>query len=240
MYNTNFWHKHHLHSKKVILFLFCVFSFSAFAQRNVLENDIKFAKRPYHFGIHLAGNMGDFKLKHSALFATDDSILAVNNKLGFGFELGALFSYHINKHFEFRVIPTFSFLEKNMHFTFADESKPKVSIPQIYFDLPLEIKFKSQPLKDIKVYAIAGLKYGYDIGANMNDRKRNGFPQKKNDFGVVYGVGLEIHFPLFILSPEIKVFNSVLNTHEKNNSVYNKYLEGVYNRTFTFSINFEG
>ncbi|HNF48695.1 MAG TPA: outer membrane beta-barrel protein [Chitinophagales bacterium] len=241
MYNTDFWHKHNLYGKKIILFLFCCISLHSLAQRNVLENDIKFARRPYHFGIHLAANMGDYKINHSALFAVSDSVLAITNKLGVGFEIGALFSYHINKYLELRTVPSFSFTSKNLEFTFSDESKKKKDIPQIYFDFPIEIKFKSQPLRDIKVYAIGGLKYGYDIGGNINDRKKTGMPhQKLNDFGVVYGVGLEIHFPLFILSPEIKAFNSVLNIHKQDQEIFAPYIKGLYNRTFTFSINFEG
>ena len=31
-----------------------------------MENDLKFARKPYHFGIHLAANFGDLKVKHNA------------------------------------------------------------------------------------------------------------------------------------------------------------------------------
>lgn len=243
MQNVNVWYQYHLYSKKVIaaciLFMCCMCSF---AQRNVMENDMKFARKPYHFGIHLAANFGDLKVKHSAAFAYSDSILSIKSKYGIGFEIGALISYHINKYFEFRTVPGFAFNNKNLIYQFSDlSSVEKKSLPQIYFDLPFEIKFKSEPLKDVKIYAIAGIKYGYDIGANFKNRKDPDMPhQLKHDFGVNYGVGLEIHFPLFILCPEFKVFNSVLNIHRKENSVYSKYIDGLHNRTFTFSLNFEG
>ncbi len=215
---------------------------ASFAQRNVMENDLKFARKPYHFGIHLGANMSDFKVKHSEYFTFSDSVLAVKSKWGIGFELGALISYHINKHFEFRTLPTFAFNNKNLYYEFdGAPSAKKVDIPQIYFDLPFEVKFKSDPLKDIKLYAVAGLKYGFDIGSRFKARRDANIPQQSpHDFGINYGVGIEIHFPLFILSPEFKVFNSVLNIHQRNNYILARPIDGLHNRTFMFSLNFEG
>jgi hypothetical protein len=89
---------------------------------------------------------------------------------------------------------------------------------------------------------VAGLKYGYDMGTNFKDRKKQDKPkQSPHDFAVNYGVGVEIHFPLFILSPEFKVSNSILNLHKSDSSNdFSKYMKGLYNRQFTFSLNFEG
>lgn len=242
MQNIDFRHQYHLYRREVILLLFLVIPAFVFGQRNVMENDLKFARKPYHFGIHLASGFGDFKIKQNALFATSDSILSIKSKYDVNFEIGALISYHINKYVELRTLPGFLFSNKSLSYEFGDATSKKKSAPQVYFDFPVEVKIKSEPLKDIKLYLVAGLKYGYDIGSNFKDRKKIDQPiQKANDFGVNYGVGIEIHFPLFILSPEFKVYNSVLNIHQQDNSLpYSKYLKGLYNRNFTFSINFEG
>jgi hypothetical protein len=242
MQTINFWHKHHIYCRKVAVILLLLLPALVFSQRNVMENDLKFSRKPYHFGIHLAGGFSDFKIKHSDAFAQSDSIFAVTSKYGIGFEIGALASYHINKYVEFRTLPSFVFSDKNITYEFADESVVKKTIPQIFFDLPFEMKFKSEPLKDIKLYLIAGVKYSYDLGGNFKARKDRDMPkQSAHDFGVNYGVGLEIHFPLFVLSPEFKVFNSVLNIHKQDSElIYSKYMRGLYNRSFTFSINFEG
>lgn len=207
-----------------------------------MENDLKFARKPYHFGIHLAAGISDYKIKHNELFAQSDSILSITSKYGIGFEIGALASYHLHKYVEIRTLPSFVFSDKNLTYEFGDGTITKKSIPQVYFDFPIEFKFKSQPLKDVKLYLVAGLKYGYDLGSNFKARKDQNQPrQSAHDFGVNYGVGVEIHFPLFVLSPEFKVFNSVLNIHQQDNNLsFSKYMKGLYNRSFTFSINFEG
>ena len=242
MQTINIWHKHHIHWRKIILIVFIFFPAFVFSQRNVMENDLKFARKPYHFGIHLAAGLGDFKIKQNELFAISDSIYSIKSKYGIGFEIGALMSYHLHKYVEIRTLPSFLFSDKNLTYEFSDGTFRKKTVPQIYFDLPIEVKIKSEPLKDVKLYLVAGLKYGYDIGGNFKARKAADQPkQSAHDFGVNYGVGIEIHFPLFILSPEFKVFNSVLNIHQQDNTLpYSKFMKGLYNRNFTFSINFEG
>lgn len=242
MQTINFRDKYHLHCRKIILAVFIFLPACMFSQRNVMENDMKYAAKPYHFGIHLGVGLADFKIKQNEAFALSDSILSIKSKYGAGFEIGAIMSYHINKYVELRSVPSFMFSDKNLTYNFGDGTVVKKTISQIYFDMPVEMKFKSEPLKDIKFYLVAGLKYGYDIGGNFKVRKQADMPrQSAHDFGVNYGVGLEIHFPLFILSPEFKVFNSVLNIHKPDNSLpYSKYMNGLYNRSYTFSINFEG
>lgn len=242
MQTINIWHKHHLHWRKIILMVLLLLPELVFGQRNVMENDLKFSRKRYHFGIHLAGGLGDFKIRHNALFGASDSILSLKSKSGYNFEIAALMSYHINKYLEIRTVLGFSFANKQLNYNFSDETAQTKSIDQIYFDLPVELKIKSEPLKDVKLYLIAGLKYGYDIGGNFKARKSLDMPRlSAHDFGVNYGAGIEIHFPLFILSPEFRVFNSVLNLHKQNETIpYSRFLKGLYNRTFTFSINFEG
>lgn len=242
MQTINIWHKHHLYCRKIVLLFLALLPTLVFSQRNVMENDLKFSRKPYHFGIHLGGGFSDFKIKHSEFFALSDSILSVKSKYGIGFEIGALASFHINKYVELRTLPSFVFSDKNLTYEFADASVVKKTIPQIFFDLPLEMKFKSEPLKDIKLYLVAGVKYAYDLGGNFKVRRNPDIPkQLAHDFGVNYGIGMEIHFPLFIMSPEFKVFNSVLNIHKQDSElIYSKYMRGLYNRSFTFSINFEG
>ncbi len=242
MQNIDIRNKHYIYCRKIILALILLCHAGLFAQRNVMENDLKFARKPYHFGIHLASGFGDFKIKHGAQFATSDSILSIKSKYDVNFEIAALISYHINKYVELRTMPGFLFSNKSISYEFGDATFKKKSTPQVYFDLPVEIKIKSEPLKDIKLYMVAGLKYGYDVGSNFKDRRKPDQPiQKPNDFGVNYGVGIEIHFPLFILSPEFKMYNSFLNIHQGNDALpYSKYIKGLYNRNFIFSINFEG
>ena len=148
MQNIDIWHKHDLYRGKIILLLLVVLPSFVFSQRNVMENDLKFSRKPYHFGIHLASGFGDFKIKQNALFATSDSILSIKSKYDVNFEIGALISYHINRYVEFRTLPGFVFSNKSLSYVFGDGTSAKKSTPQVYFDLPVEFKIKSEPLKE--------------------------------------------------------------------------------------------
>ncbi len=242
MQTTYFWYQYHLYSRKISLFLLFLVPTFVFSQRNVMENDLKFARKPYHFGIHLSSGFSDFKIKHNELFATSDTILEIKSKYGVDFGIGALISYHLHRYVELRTTPGFIFSNKQLNYTYANASTEKKEIPQIFFDFPIEFKIKSQPLKDIKIYLVAGLRYGYDIGSEFKARKQANMPiQSPHDLAINYGAGLEIHFPLFILSPEFKMSNSVLNSHKYNDVLpASRFIKGLYNRSFTFSLNFEG
>lgn len=222
------------------MFFFCMST--AVAQKNVYENDLKYQRKKYHFGIHLGVGMSDYRIRHSETFALSDTILAIKSKLTLGYEIGGLFAYHINKNFELRVVPTFLFNDKNLNFTYSNNTTEQIKLPTIVYDMPIEIKFKSDPIKDFKIYVVAGMKYSYDIGSKLSGRVKTFVPQQKaNDLSMTYGVGLEIHFPLFILCPEFKMANSFLNTHIKSDGFSNSsFIQRLYNRTFLFSINFEG
>lgn len=222
---------------------------SVLGQRNVYENDMKYHQKKYHFGIHLGANLSNFRIKHSEAFALSDSVLSVRSPYDLGFEIGALAAYHINKNFELRSLPTFAFANKDFTYTFNDGTRSDIKLSQIFFQFPVEIKFKSDPIKDFKIYVVSGLQYGLDLGAKLKDRRFTQTdaglvvpPQlKSHDFAINYGFGFELHFPLFILSPEFKVSNSLLNQNKPvPGNVYSNMLKGLHGRTFLFSINFEG
>jgi len=63
----------------------------------------------------------------------------------------------------------------------------------------------------------------------------------RHDFSVEYGIGFELNFPLFILVPEFKVSNGILDSHSLDPAlIFSNTLDQLKSRTFTFSLNFEG
>jgi hypothetical protein len=212
------------------------------AQQNAYENDLKYARKKYHFGIHLGVGLADYRIRHSEAFALSDSVLSIKSNMTLGYEIGALASYHINKNLELRILPTFLFNDKNLNIKYKDETSEDIKLPTILYEMPVEIKFKSDPIKDFKIYVVAGFKYSYDIGSNLSGRLDTDLPQQKaNDFSINYGVGFEFHFPLFILSPEFKVSNSLLNIYRPTHDfIQSNMIQRIYNRTFLFSLTFEG
>lgn len=243
MYTINFRNKHHISGRKIVgLLLLLVLPFAAEAQRNVERNDARFKKRLFHFGIHMGFNVSDFKVRLSEDFVYNDSILGVRSSGGPGFNLNIMGSLHLSKNFEIKILPGVAFAEKYLNYNIRDVGVTEKKIESIYVETPFQIKFKSDPIKDFKIYVVAGMKYGYDMAANAESRRAEDLVKlTRHDLSVDYGVGFEIHFPLFILAPEFKVSNGLMDVHSPDpNLSFSRALGGLRTRMFLFSINFEG
>lgn len=242
MDSTNVRHKFHILGKKIVFIIAICLPFIGFGQKNVMENDIKFSRRLFHFGINMGVNTSDFKINRGEKFIYDDSIASIDPKSGLGFNLAVLLSIHLAKNWEFRTLPGIAFQDKKLHYEMYEGNPVDQDLNQILMEVPLHIKFKSNPIKDFKFYVFSGLKYSYDVASNSKSRNAEGLVKlNKHDLGLDYGVGFEFHFPLFILSPEFKVSNSLLNAHAYDpNLRFSNVLGGLKNRVFFFGINFEG
>lgn len=221
----------------VAIFIFLI-SAQAKAQFNVHE----LGKKDVYFGIALGVNVADFKVYHPARVPSNDSIRSLTPKLGPGFNLGIICNYQFHKYFDLRFIPTLSFSDKNLRYETLDHQIVNKSISSIYLSFPLLLRFKSEPIKDFRIYVIAGMRYDYDLASNVKARKADDIIKLNNhDVAAEYGIGFMIYFPYFILSPEFKMSHGVINVHSPTPGlIYSRTIERMYSRTFTISLNLEG
>ncbi|MCB0502196.1 MAG: PorT family protein [Bacteroidetes bacterium] len=241
MHSTNIWDKYNLLGRKIIFALLLVMPCLLNAQHNTLENDMRFKKRHIKFGIHMGFNVSNFRAFRNEAFIQADSLFAINAENGTGFNLGIVSSLYLHKNLELRFIPTLVFSEKTLRYEFENSSMPQ-KLESVTIEFPLQVKFKSDPIKDFRIYVIGGMKYGLDLAAKSQARNAENIVKlNKSDFAVEYGVGFEINFPLFILVPEFKVSNGILDVHSRDpNLIFSNTLDRLKNRSFTFSLNFEG
>ena len=242
MDSTYIRNKFNILGKKVIIFVVLSLPILAFGQKNVLENDLKFSRRAFHFGINMGINTSDFKINRGDKFIYEDSISAIDAKAAMGFNLAVLLSIHLSRHWEIRTVPGIAFQDKKLDYQIFDGQPVTQNFNQILMEVPVHIKFKSDPIKDFKFYVISGMKYSYDVASNSKARNAEGIVKlNKHDIALDYGVGFEFHFPLFILSPEFRVSNSFLNAHSYDpNLRFSNVIGALKNRAFFFGINFEG
>jgi hypothetical protein len=232
----------HIHS--LALTAICLFvSVCATAQRgNGNMNYLDFANKPYYFGITLGYVSSDFRIIQSERFIQHDSIKSVTPQFGPGFNLGIVTNLNVGKHFDFRLLPTLSFQERRLTYQMLSGAAVNRGIESVFVEMPFEVRYKSDPYHDVRLYVVAGMKYGFDVASNSRARQAEKLIKvAPSDFSVVYGAGFQIYLPYFILSPEFKVSNGIGNvliydTNLQQSSV----LEQLYTRTFTFSLHFEG
>ena len=81
----------------------------------------------------------------------------------------------------------------------------------------------------------------YDLASNA--KAKNADEQlklKKFDYGVEAGLGFHFYFPMFVLSPELKMSWGLGNLHSRDvNLKYSSVIDKINSRTISFSLTVE-
>lgn len=235
----------HLHCKKIVFFLLFLCSATwAHAQLSGRGNYNfrDFNKKSYYFGINIGFNSSGYKLRQSGFFINNDSIRVTEGSSEVGVNMNMIANLKIGEYFDFRFVPGFSFAQRGFEYTpiYGNQPKFERKIESVFFELPFQLRYKSDPYKDKRMFVVAGLKYSYDVQSNSKSRKST-IKIAPHDFQYEIGVGMQMFYPYFIFSPEIKfsrgLGNILLYDRERNES---RILESVVSQIFTISFNFEG
>ena len=147
---------------------------SALGQRNSVDNyNYKgFQKKPYYFGLNIGINNSGYILNQSRFFIGNDEIRIVEPSSGIGLELHMIANLKLGDHFDFRFLPGFSFASRQLQFTQVSTGETEFNNAEpVYFELPFQLRYKSKPYKDKRVFFIGGLKYGYDVAGNSESKQ---------------------------------------------------------------------
>lgn len=211
---------------------------------NLPDHDDKF----YHLGIALIYNTSHFQVSAHPSFLQQDSILSVNPLNTGGFGLAGLHTLRIADHLEFRVVfPQLMFSYKNLKYniqssTTGQQSTVTKQVESILLGFPVQIKFLSDRIDNFRVYMVGGVNYQYDLASNASARKAQDFVKlKPYDFSIEAGIGFQFYFPIFILSPELKVSDGLINVHDRDPKlIYSSTIDKLNSRMIVFSLIFEG
>jgi hypothetical protein len=211
---------------------------------NLPDHDDKF----YHLGIALIYNNSHFQVSAHASFIQQDSILSVNPLNTGGFGLAGLHTLRITDHLEFRVVfPQLMFSYKNLKYnilstTTGEQSAVTKQVESILLGFPMQIKFLSDRIDNFRVYMLGGVNYQYDLASNASARKAQDLVKlKPYDFSIEAGIGFQFYFPVFILSPELKISDGFINVHDRDpNLIYSSTIDKLNSRMVVFSLIFEG
>ena len=207
-------------------------------------NFLDFNQKPYYFGITLGINSSNFKPFRSKQFLMSDSIQTVESVTGPGFNLGIVTNLKMGDYFDFRFLPTLSFAERNINYDKASRFRDfsRRTVESVFVEMPFQVRYKSAPFHDKRVFVIAGVKYSFDVASDSRSKQAETLVRiSPSDFQLEYGAGLQFFFPFFIFSPELKISQGIGNTLIYNPALQEStVLEKLLSRTFTISLHFEG
>lgn len=179
-----------------------------------------------------------------------------------GFGLGFVVNRRISENFDLRSTPSLIFSDRVMRY----EYEPAPVVPQpvntsiipagfqtsidkkvqaTMFEFPLSLKIKSNRLNNFRAYWIGGAKYSIDIASKKKTFDEGETPinkllkNKRNYLSYETGIGFDLYFEYFKMSPEIKVSYSMNDILQHDNTAFANPLDKTKLRHFTFSLFFE-
>lgn len=222
------------------------FSFAQKYQLNLPNHDDK----KYYLGIGLMYNNSRLGIEQHPSFIGHDSIMVINPMNTGGFGLAGLHTYRLSPRFEVRAIfPQLLFSYRNISYSLQspDDRREELPVTQkriesILLGLPVHLKFRSDRIENFRVYMFAGGKLEYDLASNAQARRAEDLVKLSSlDYGIEAGIGFNFYFPVFILSPEIKISNGLKNIHSRDPYLkYSSTIDQMNSRMIVFSLIFEG
>ena len=178
-----------------------------------------------------------------------DSLYEVRSPLSLGVGLGLLADLKLTENANLRFTPTLSFSNKTVNYRYDPDPEADVTgklIRASYIDLPLLFKFKSDRKGNMRGYLIGGGKYSINVVSGNRYDDSSFTPEDKllktkpGYFSYEAGIGFDIYFDFFKMSPEIRWVQSIGNLlDDRQRNMYNYPIDKLSLHNFQISLYFE-
>ena len=201
-----------------------------------------FSGKAYYFGITIGYNSSDYKLFHSDDFILNDSIFSTNVQRDPGLDLKIVTNLKVGEYIDVRFLPGLAFAGRSIEYTYQGESVRPRKISSVFAEFPVQVRYKSAPWRDIRMFVLGGVKYSFDVASDSRSKQADELVRfSPSDFQLELGAGMQFFFPYFIFSPEIKFSHGLGNVLIYDNRLeQSTVLDKVLSRALTISLHFEG
>jgi hypothetical protein len=244
----------HLLRSKIInagMFFF-FFPLIGFGQLRQEVNQEEHDDKRIRFGITLGSNRSHFAFTHNPIFLNQaplDSITVIESVNSTGVSLAWLVNIRLGKHFDLRTYPVnLTFTERNFLYNLSYPDIPagedfvtEKKVQSVSLSVPVQIKFSSDRINNFKVYMIGGGKVEYDLASNAGARKaEEQIKLRKLDYAAEVGLGFHFYFPMFVLTPEVKMGWGLGNLHARDQNLkFSNVIDKINSRSVFFSLTVE-
>lgn len=176
------------------------------------------------------------------------SLSSISSPTSPGFGLGFVSNLRLGKNADLRFTPALVFSDRFLDYKYEDpEQFKQQKVQSTLMDFPLGIKLKSDRRKNFRAYLLGGAKYSIDIVSKKKTNDADNIliekfvKNTKNILWYEAGIGFDLYFEFFKLSPELKLsnsFRSVLRP-EAELHPYSAPLDKLFLRNLQFSLYFE-
>jgi hypothetical protein len=170
-----------------------------------------------------------------------------------GFGVGFVVNTRLSEHADVRFTPILIFNDRLLDYEYESPAVPvpnslpfkEQKVQATMVEIPLGLKLKSDRLNNFRAYLLGGAKYSMDISSakKTNDQGNAAIDKflknRKGYFSYEAGIGFDLYFEYFKMSPEIKYSSSFGNVLKQDNNAYSTPIDKLMLRHVTFSLFFE-
>jgi hypothetical protein len=171
-----------------------------------------------------------------------DSLKTIESAHYPGFGLGGLVNFRLAESWDLRTMLNIQFARRDMNYQFTNNVKKIAEMEATYLEIPFTFEYKSVRHKNVRVYALAGFTYRFDFTSDADTDRSDTKPivaLYPNTLTYDVGIGLDIYYEFFKLSPEIKLSNGIGNQLVPDEFVYASSLGRVSPKLIQFSLIFQ-
>jgi len=227
------------------LFFFLFFFHGLFAQGNLTDLDYK----TFRFGFSLGTNYMDLDIEHTEMIQDGKIYYADVAKIVPGFTVGLITDFRLHRYFNLRFTPTLLLGERNLQFSSFDvatgilEEDKVVNMFSLPIDFPLYLRYSAERYGNFKPFVQIGAGTYFDLGRD----EQTDVTLNLSDYYFSAGIGCDLYFRFFKLSPELKINFGRLNvltpkeiTEDTSaNLKYTNAISRLLSRVLVFSLNIE-
>ncbi|MFN8335585.1 MAG: porin family protein [Cyclobacteriaceae bacterium] len=244
MHTTHVWRKLYIHRAKVILLCLMLAAGVAHAQKFkwAPRNNPNYDDRKWTYGFLIGLHTTSYQIKYADNFVTEDmdTVHSVIPDWKPGFSLGFIVNYRVNDYLDIRLTPEVAFYEHTLRYNYTDGTHQDQLVETTMVEFPFLLKYKSMRRGNVRMYVVGGAKPGIEAsGKKELENISDGLEVKNLNMSLEAGIGLDLYFPLFKFSPEIRFSRGVSNILDNTRNDYGKPLKYVNTNTVTIYLLFQ-
>lgn len=247
MQNAHFWYKLNLPGKKVgFVLLVIILAFQVQGQQKykwVEKNNPNYDNKKLTYGFLIALHTSIYQLDYADQFVTTDfdTVHSVTPSWKQGFSLGFIVNYKLTEYLDLRLTPSVAFYENEVSYFYTDDTPTQTyTVETTMVEFPLLLKYKSERRGNIRMYTIGGIKPAIEAsGKKRQEGIESNIEVKPSNISLEVGFGLDLYYPLFKFSPELRFSRGLMDVLDNKVSPLGQPISRLNTNTITLYLLFQ-
>jgi len=219
-----------IYIRTAILSLLFYSSLVAGAQPRKVQNKPFIDERRFHYGFFVGAHDQSLHLANNGYIdaSTGNQWVASTDRTNFGFSVGVLGEWKINRTLALRALPSLHFGSKHITFlNLTTSDTEQQDMKSCYVGVPVDLKVSAPRFNNYRPYVIAGIAPMYDLTSGKQGKLKT----KPFNIMLEAGLGCDLYMPFFKFIPELKFCFGLGNVLQKNRKDFTDPSQLVYTQS---------